>query len=265
MLDLLRRKELLWEIQLFSHNDKIINVDVFEMKMRLQKYILFLVCLAFLASCNSTQNEVSATQVFDDDTYASSSKLKVSWEPIEGATSYIIHYKESSDGSSSTEQEISASSQETSKTLDKLKSGTIYTFDVDACFDSACTSSQSLGTATASTEEEYWQLQGNGNSHDTATEIVDSGSVLAYAVISSQKDDEQIVLYYNPAFSKEVKGGVAVATLSSGESAAQGDTFEVQEEYGLEHPCLGKDTTSCGIDILTKIKASQAIPLASGL
>lgn len=255
----------------------------------MQRYMLFvlvLVSLIFLISCENEQNTIAQTattepqegaeegtvqaaEVFVHATYASSSKLQLQWKAIEGATSYLIQYKENSDTSSSTNQAVSA--QETSTIIPNLKSGTTYDFEVFACVDSTCTSSQSLGTTTAATEEEYWQIQGTGNGFETATQIVKSGSVLSYAVISPATG--KINLYYNPFFSgenkdqSEIKGGVAIATLSSGESVVEGETFDVQEEYGLQHPCfdMGKTTDSCGTEILTNIKASQVLPLASGV
>lgn len=110
-------------------------------------------------------------------TYFSASKLQVSWSAPDIA---IDHYEVSAtDFVRNTATRFCTS--ETSLTLTGLKSGTSYTINLRACREANCQVAYDAGVVTVATPEEFWQLQGTGNTIATATRIISDGNVGSHA------------------------------------------------------------------------------------
>jgi uncharacterized protein (TIGR03437 family) len=145
--------------------------------------------------------------------YQSSAALRVTWTPPGGA---VHHYAiEASEQRSHVRVEAAASATEA--TLTGLKAGTEYAVRVRACLDAACAGARESDIARASTEEEYWVIQGRGNSYTTASRLIADGNVGSYAFRygpwAGPGMDGRIQLYYTPlqAEEKGIKIGETVA------------------------------------------------------
>lgn len=105
--------------------------------------------------------------------YPSSSRLEVSWTPpAEAPYRYILTLGESVTGTESSVEVV-----DTRAVVTGLKSGTTYTVALKACLDEACERSLDADvTGSGRTSEEYWQVQGSGNTFSRATKIVSDGN-----------------------------------------------------------------------------------------
>ena len=129
---------------------------------------------------------------------SSSSQLAVTWVAPAGT---VDHYElVVSDGVSGTLTSTTATS--TSAALTSLKAATSYTVKVTACGDAACSKSGSAAAVTGRTSEEYWQLQGTGNSVTGLTKIVSDGNARISATRfgpDAGPNRDRLQLYYGPA------------------------------------------------------------------
>ena len=133
--------------------------------------------------------------------YSSSSKLSLTWDtPSKTVDHFEVTATESLQNTTDTftiDQSLS------STTLTGLKASTSYTIDIKACTDSSCTETTGTYEATsATTSEEYWQIQGTGNAYDTATIILE-GSITApytvhYGSEAGSSLEGKVRLYCNP-------------------------------------------------------------------
>lgn len=144
------------------------------------------------------------TQTVGTSTFTASSKLKVTWNPPAGYT--VDHYVvTAAEGIKSTKVTMTVPPTQATDTLTELKSGTTYSVTVKACQNAACTNYLDCsGTSTGTTSEEYWQLQGTGDTTTTLTKIVADGNVLNYAFVygswaPTPALDGYIRYYYTPA------------------------------------------------------------------
>lgn len=203
-----------------------------------------------------------------NQTYYSSSKLLVTWNAL-GTT--FDHYEiTATDSVRATLTRFST--RETNVTLTELKAGTQYTINLRACRAANCQQAYEAGSASAATPEEFWQLQGTGNSIASATRIIADGNVGAYAfrfgAWAGAELAGRIQLYYNPlgANEKGIKLGV---TGSGADTLANFSTFTAINNFGLRSPCpqaaAGQPPPPCPGDSLARsIALFQAVPLLNG-
>lgn len=198
-------------------------------------------------------------------TYYSSSKLQASWTPPEVA---VDHYEINvTDGVSLLTQTFSVSTN--NSTLTELKSGTSYSVNLKACFDRSCAQSVSSDTANATTSEEYWQVQGTGNSYETATKAVVDGNIGAYVLKfgawAGAELSGRLQLYYNPLAGAE-KGIKTAVTPTAVTDPASASSFTGISDYGLRMPCPptapGQPPANCpGTSLVRNVALFQAVPM----
>lgn len=199
--------------------------------------------------------------------YFSSTRLLVSWSPVAPLIDhYVISARDSVTAGTVT---VVAAGAAFSTTLTGLKSSTEYTVSISACADAACTQLASGdGTALASTEQEYWQLQGSPStdSFTAMTTIVrDSntkGYALRYGPGAPSALEGTIRLYYDGMNSKGVNIGTTPTAATA--SPASANTFTaLSPAYGLFQPPTG--IPYIGPAGPSSINTSQAVPLPAAM
>ncbi len=214
-------------------------------------------------------------------TYASSSRLLVSWDAaiavpprsrVRESARYIDHYEVTASTGRSTVRTITAAS---GTVLRGLKSGTEYAVTLRACLDAPCAQWLDADTPeVARTEDEYWQIQGGGNSFATARKLVADGNVgssaFRYGPWAGPQLDGKVPLYYVPlgAQEKGVKIGEMVALLADSLSAVS--AFSGVPGYGLRRACpmpAPGQSWNCpsGTNLAASVSLFQAVPLSEAM
>ena len=177
-------------------------------------------------------------QTVGASSFTSSSKLLVRWTAPTAfsASSYEITASESL---KKTVVTLTSAAGKTSDTLKGLKSGTQYSITIKACTDVVCKTVAVCGSAAnGTTSEEYWQLQGTGNSLTTLSKIVSDGNTLNYAFVYGAWAHDSvrgyIRYYYNPlgGTEKGTKPARSVRIPQTGDIASV-TTFTGYTGYGL--------------------------------
>lgn len=198
--------------------------------------------------------------------YFSSSKLLASWSPPDAA---VDHYEVvASDSVSFSTQTFTTNAAQV--TLTGLKSGTQYNLRLKACRDQNCSQfTPADKEAQGATSEEYWQVQGAGNSYATATHIVSDGNVGAYAMRFGEwagaELSGRLQLYYNPLQGTE-KGAKPAITANLASSLAAASSFTGISGFGLKTPCgnvpPGQPPPNCpGNSLVRNLSLFQAVPM----
>lgn len=198
-------------------------------------------------------------------TYYSSSKLQASWSPPEVA---VDHYEiNATDGVSLLTQTFNISTN--NSTLAGLKSGTSYSVNLKACFDKNCAQFISSDTANDTTSEEYWQVQGVGNSYATATKAVVDGNIGAYVFKfgdwAGADLSGKLQLYYNPLAGAE-KGIKTAVTPVAVTDLTSASSFTGISDFGLRMPCPqtppGQPPVNCpGTSLVRNVSLFQSVPM----
>lgn len=198
---------------------------------------------------------------------ASTTQLTVSWTAPSGAavSSYKITARES-DGVNSVS--AVASANETSTTLKALKASTKYQINVTACLDSTCTSQATAAAVSATTPDEYWQLQGSGTGYSGVTKVVSDGTSLSWVMRWGSEAGTANSGRYQYYYKANATGrtGIGIANTSKSDiSVATLASFTANTAAGLRNPCNSPESpfTDCpSIGAGYFINAIQAVPLA---
>jgi hypothetical protein len=207
--------------------------------------------------------------------FASSSALRVTW----AAPNVAVHRFVVTAAEGRSTVQADAPGDATAFILENLKAGTQYIVRLRACLDAGCAEFlESDETATASTEEEYWRVQGTGDSYATADRLVPDGNVGSYAFRygpwAGAALDGKIQLYYTPLQMEEkgIKIGEMVA--STADSIEAASAFRGVSGYGLLRVCLPRPSPPGGPppqpdpacaasrSVATGLALFQAVPLA---
>jgi len=199
----------------------------------------------------------------------SSTKLKVEWQPITGLSidHYVIEATESI-GSSS----VRMSTRTTPATLTDLKSGTPYLVTVTGCHDADCRYSVRSLSATGTTSEEYWQIQGTGNSYSTARKVVADGNigahVFSYGSWAGPELSGRLRLYYNPLSGSEKGAKPALTPSAATTELGTVNLFNASSGYGMLSPCPvpppGQPAPTCpGTGPVRNFALYQAVPMTN--
>jgi hypothetical protein len=169
-------------------------------------------------------------------TYFSSSTLIISWTPPNVS---VDHYEIIATDIVTSSPQLFTTLL-TTYTLANLKSGTQYRVSLKACRDKGC--SQFIAADRAgigATSDEYWQVQGTGNSYSAAKPIVSDGNVGAYVFKFGEwagaELNGKLQLYYNPLSGSEK--GVKLAVAAGSANAAEVSSFIGIGGFGLRMPC----------------------------
>jgi hypothetical protein len=212
-------------------------------------------------------SKVSPQTVGSQTVYAST-RLAVSWTAPAGVS--VNQYRiTATETVGNTSLNYTAVSTATSATLTGLKSGTSYSVLVSACKDAACAESGSAA-ASGTTPEEYWQLQGSGNSYTTLSTTVSEGSVLSWVMRwgsdAGASYSGRYQYYYK--VNDPTRSGVGVATTSGDSTGVSTLTsFSPLTTSGLRSSCSdapGFDTSTCAKGGAFEISAIQAVPMSNG-
>jgi hypothetical protein len=200
------------------------------------------------------------SQIVGTNTFYSSSKLLVRWnEPFATPNYYIITATDTIQNTS-VYFESSPPSYNLIDTITGLKSSTYYTITIKACMDSACTNYIQCNGNIASTitDEEYWQLQGVGDSVNGITKVVYDGNVLSYAFVYGTWGTYpgKIRYYYSSANGAE-KG---VKPTLSNSVPANGNIASVMSFTGIPGYGFSVDSYQSGYNMFVQIGQASAIP-----
>lgn len=193
-----------------------------------------------------------------------SSKLKVSWS----APAFTVdHYRiTATDAVMNTSVAGTAAAGDTSMTLSGLKAATAYSVAVKACKDGACAQSGSYPPVCATTTEEYWQLQGSGNTVGGLTRIVSDGnakiSATRFGPDAGGVNAARIQLYYGPQASGISK--LVTAVTGQDTSAASAGSYlsftSLAGSTGLAAPPAGTTNT-----LVASVATGQGVPLSAAM
>ncbi len=125
-----------------------------------------------------------------EQVYSSSTILKARWSAPD-AERLTINLTDTVT-SAVTEIDVSDAALE-EQNISQLKSGTLYEATLTVCQDALCLFSETSGVATASTSEEYWQLEGDGQGWESMTSVAASGVAAAY--VMTNPDSDELTLY----------------------------------------------------------------------
>lgn len=210
-----------------------------------------------VTAANTGERTVGSTRIY------SSSTLSVSWTAPPG--SRVDHYEitaaETVYGTSTT---ATASAGETSMTIAGLKAATPYSITVKACGDGACGQSGTSSAVTATTPEEYWQLQGSGNSVAGLTRIVSDGnariSATRFGPDAGDVNASRIQLYYGPMAANPQALATAVTSQATDASVASSylGFTSMAGTTGLISP-----TTATSL--VTQLATGQGVALSAGM
>lgn len=176
------------------------------------------------------------SQTVGSYTFPSSSKLKISWlAPV----SYVVdHYRLTAidDIKGDTViQDVSVS--QNSDTLEMLKSATAYSISIRACGNSSCSNYiPCKNNVTDSTSNEYWQLQGTGNTVSGVTKLISDANVLSYGFVYGSwyaSKEGLIRYYYNPTTGNEKGLKPAISNNIQDGSMSAAMNFTANNGYGI--------------------------------
>lgn len=200
-------------------------------------------------------------QTVGSNSFSASSKLSLRWTAPTGYS--VDHYRiTATESIANTNQEFSATGSATSLTLTNLKASTSYTIALTACKTAACSEAGTAASVTGKTSDEYWQLQGSGNTISGLTKVVSDGNVrIAVMRFGSDAPDavkNRLQLYYGPAGSTARGLGTAITGLAASSSVASSYLAftSAAGSSGLINP-----TTAA--TLIKEINAGQAIPMSS--
>lgn len=113
--------------------------------------------------------------------------------------------------------------------------------------------------------DEYWQIQGTGDSYAEATTVVKDGSTLAYAFRYGEEAGDELAgttrLYYNPQPNSNWSNGIRPATNHSTDTDVVSVSSFESAESGIKTVCDEMHRDECTESQAYYMTASQAVPL----
>lgn len=205
-----------------------------------------------------------ASRTVGSTALASSTRLTVSWTPPAGGT--INHYRITAiDAVGGLPLTFTASPTETSAELSGLKAATAYSITVSASADAAGTVTGSASAVQFTTDKEYWQLQGIGNTTAGLSKIVSDGnariSATRFGPEAGSVTANRIQLYYGPSL---VTGRQTLSTAltASATSAALPSSYL---SFVSSMATTGLLTPTPAATLIKEIATGQAVPLSAAM
>lgn len=144
-----------------------------------------LLSLIALSACTAETGEDLQLDVFPVNSQqigeynlVSSTQLELQWFPV-NVDHYELHI---TDMLSSTTEKERVEAEKSNYLVTGLKASTDYLFALQACGNEDCTTLLAQDTIQVKTQEEYWQLQGSGNSFEELAPVIEDGNTLAYVM-----------------------------------------------------------------------------------
>ena len=213
---------------------------------------------------------VPSAQTVGSFSFGSSSKLRASWT---APTTFTVHHFEviATEPTGGTRTSVTASASETSATITGLKAATSYSVMVRACQDAPCSQYGAAGSVSATTANEYWQLQGSGASVSGLTKVVSDGNARLSATRigpdASSANAGKVQFYYGPMPASPGQASLSVAVGNAVANAAMPSSYlsftSKAGVSGLVSPgtVAGASSTRSIVDVAT----GQGVPLAASL
>lgn len=219
-----------------------------------------------LAACSSLSGpsgvslaEVSQ-QTVAGTSFASSSKLLASWTAPSGYS--IDHYEiTATESLMNTSITATATSTATSATLTSLKAATAYSIVVKACQNSACSTAGSSSAVGATTPNEYWQLQGTGNTVSTLTKPVADGNARLSATrfgAEAGSAANTVQFYYGPK-------GVSGQSVASSGAVSSANAASYLTGFTSYASSSGVRSPSSVVSGIKDIMTGQGVPLTEAM
>ena len=198
------------------------------------------------------------------NSYFSSTALAVSWSSPAQA---VDHFEITTTDEVTTVSVVeTVSAQTTNATLTDLKAGTTYTIDIRACSDASCSQAlESSAPATTTTAEEYWQIQGTGNSYETALQIVDDGTnapyLFQYGPEAGADLNGDFQVYYNSHPTSTWGPGIQIGFNDTTNPSVDTLSTFTQLSSGIRR-CDPKQNSGGCLQGALRLATFQAVPLA---
>lgn len=210
-----------------------------------------------VTATNPEQRSIGSSTVY------SSSKLAVAWTAPSGYT--VDHYEiTAAESVYGTGASATATGTETGKTLTGLKAATAYDVTVRACRDSTCSQSGVSIAATGTTSEEYWQLQGSGNTVSGLTRIVSDGNVrisaTRFGAEAGSINASRIQLYYGPMATASQQLATAV-TSQTADAAIPASYLSFTSMTGT----TGLISPATATSLVKQVATGQGVPLSTAM
>lgn len=255
-------------------------------KVKFFNYII-IICFYFMgcgggSSSSTTQEEIPSTdseslvntlskvesKTINGTVYYSSSKIEVSWNT---PAFTVDHYEIlTTDTLLDITNTITVANTLTTTIISDLKAGTTYSIEVVACKSSNSNIvSDSTKLQELSTSEEYWLLEGSGNTYSTVTKIFEQSSTAASTVHYGSEAGSSLMgkvrLYCNSSPIKffntlglVVDPGMFPSTSNSVINSSSDDylAYSPDTDFGLRDP----DTDAT---LISRILTYQVLPIAT--
>ena len=214
-----------------------------------------------LVAPNGVSAAASGIKTTGSYTFGSSSKLGVSWSAATGNA--VDHYEvQAVDALTGVKTVQIADKLSTSAVVSGLKAATGYSVTVKACADAPCASSATSDAVSATTPEEYWQLQGTGNSVATLTQPVSDGNARLSATRFGPEavtTANTVQFYYGPMRISGQSVATSQAVNSSNPSSYLTGFTSFASTSGLRSP------TPPATSGIQNIMTGQGVPLGTAM
>lgn len=199
----------------------------------------------------------SGSQTVGGKTFSSSSRLNVAWT----APGYSVDHYEVTAAESVQNTQLVVSTKTTQAAFAGLKAATGYSIVVKACADAGCRQSGTAAAVTTTTSNEYWQLQGTGNTTVGLTRIVSDGNVRISATRFGPEAGavtaNRVQLYYGP--SGQTRQVLTTAITGSATSAATPSSYLSFTGSRATTGLLSPTTAST---LIQTVNTGQGVPLS---
>jgi len=204
-------------------------------------------------------------QIIDGLPVSSASRLLLSWQT---PTQQVDHYEVTSvEAGTANSAAVSVSGDAVSLEVEALKSSATYEFNLQACLNPDCSQRVTAeNTAVGTTAEEFWQLQGEGHSYETAIKVVEDGNNMPYVIVWGPEAGPELngkaQLYYHPFPTSDWSNGIRTAVTTAPVSDLASLSHFLPTESGLQQPCdvyLNPDSCPPSAPFLSTF---QAVPMA---
>jgi uncharacterized protein (TIGR03437 family) len=202
----------------------------------------------------------TGTQTVGGKVISSSGKLSAQWT----APGYTVdHYVvTATEGVQNTQ--VSVNSSETQVVLTGLKAGTEYQVRVTACGNAACLRSGTTSAVAGTTGNEYWQLQGTGNSLAGLSRIVSDGnakiSATRFGPEAGPVTANRLQLYYGP--SGQTRQTLTTAITST---ATTSTVMSSYLSFVSSRGTTGLITPSPAATRVSQMNTGQGVPLSAAM
>ncbi len=200
-----------------------------------------------------------------DEASPSSTRLEVSWSLPDQPVDHLQLTVDAGQGAPILTTDVPA--DQTTWTLDALRSATDYQVTLVACLDPSCAeyvSPDDHTSASGATAEEVWQIQGDGDSLTEAWPLVSDGNVKLHVVRLGPEAPADVAgrlqLYYGP-MGQDFKG----VSVASGDAPAVTDDVSSVASFTALTGAAGLISPPGAAPLVEQVATPQAVPVSDAL